>query len=203
MIKYIKWFVYAIVDLLFNIICYITNPIVVLFANELGELPGIFKWWAQWDNCLDIDWMVYEHHVPKFAEYDFNKHYHYIDEWDAEKIIGKHHGFVILLDDNFTIKERLQRYICRLIWMYRNCAYGFSYNVTGVKVDGADIRELKTYAKDGYMFKVSDNAWVLRYNGKSFIKGHHWKIFLGWKMQSVKSNEVSRCMLAFCINPLK
>ncbi len=203
MVKYLKWIVFAVIDVAFNAVCYVTNPIILLFADDMGNLPSIFVWWANWDDHLDVDWMVYEHHVPRFAEYDFNRHYRYHDEWEAEKLIGKHRGFVEMLDSNFTLKERFQRYVCRLAWMYRNCAYGFSYYVTGVDVCGADIKELATYAKDGYMFKTAPNAWVLRYNGKSFIKNHHWKVFLGWKMQSVKSTETSRCMLAFCVSPFK
>ena len=201
--KYLKWLLLAVVDVLFNIIAYITNPLVLLFADELGNLPGWALWWANWDDHLDVEWMISEHHVPKWAEYDFNKHYRYYSEWEALEKTGVFRGYVELLDPNFTLKERFQRYVCRLAWLYRNCAYGFSYYVTGVTVDGADIQELKTYAKDGYLFKTAPNAWVIRYNGKSFAKGHNWKIFLGWKMHSVQSNEISRCMLAFCVNPWK
>lgn len=199
---FLKWFVYAIIDLLFNAICYITNPIVVLFADDYGKLPSICRWWANWDDDLDVDWMVYDHHVPSFAEYDFNKHYRYHDEWEAEAITGKHHGFVELLDDNFTLWERFQRYVCRLAWIYRNCAYGFSYYVTGVTVDGADIVKHATFKKDGYLYYTAPNAWVYRYNQKSYGT-HKWKIFLGWKIQDFKSTETKRCMLAFCINPWK
>lgn len=201
--KYLKWLLLAVVDVLFNIIAYITNPLVLLFADELGNLPGWALWWANWDDHLDVEWMISEHHVPKWAEYDFNKHYRYYSEWEALEKTGVFRGYVELLDPNFTLKERFQRYVCRLAWLYRNCAYGFSYYVTGVTVNGADIQERKTYAKDGYLFKTAPNAWVIRYNGKSFAKGHNWKIFLGWKMHSVQSNEISRCMLAFCVNPWK
>ena len=201
--KYLKWLLLAVVDVLFNIIAYITNPLVLLFADELGNLPGWALWWANWDDHLDVEWMISEHHVPKWAEYDFNKHYRYYSEWEALEKTGVFRGYVELLDPDFTLKERFQRYVCRLAWLYRNCAYGFSYYVTGVTVNGADIQERKTYAKDGYLFKTAPNAWVLRYNGKSFAKGHNWKIFLGWKMHSVESTETTRCMLAFCINPWK
>ena len=60
MSKYLKWIVFAIIDVLFNIICYITNPFVLLFADELGNLPRIFLWWSNWDDHLDVDWM-HEH----------------------------------------------------------------------------------------------------------------------------------------------
>lgn len=35
---YMRWFLYAPLQLLIMIICYITNPIVVLFADKNGEL---------------------------------------------------------------------------------------------------------------------------------------------------------------------
>ena len=196
--KYLKWFILAIIDLLFNAICYLTNPFVLLFADEVGNLPAIFKWWSNWDDHLDVSWMVYGHHVPKFAEYDFNRHYKYIDEWQAEKTIGEHRGYVILLDPHFTLKERFQRYVCRLTWMYRNCAYGFSYWVTGIIVNEKDIR--KTINEKAYIFYETDDAFCLKYDRPSY-KNYHWKIFLGWKMQDVHG--IKRCMLAFCINPWK
>ena len=194
--KYIKWVLFAIVDLLFNVIAYITNPIIVLFCTSCGQLPEIMCWWANWDDGCDVEWMVTEHHVPSFAEYDFNKHYKYVDEWEAEQVIGHHHGFVIPKDMHFTFKEKLQRYVCRLAWLYRNCAYGFSYYVTGVTINEADIR--KTVDEDKYIFYETDDAFCLKYDRPSF-KDFHWEIFLGWKFQNVHGTE--RCMLAFRINP--
>lgn len=195
--KYIKWIIFAIIDLLFNIIAYITNPFVLLFADEVGNLPKIFLWWENWDDHLDVEWMISEHHVPKWAEYDFNRHYKYYSEWEADKIIGEHRGFVELLDPNFTLKERFQRYICRLVWLYRNCAYGFSYYVTGVDVHKSDIIKIRNNKDD--IFYITKYAWVIKYEKPSF-NNHHWEIFLGWKMQNV-TNETNRCMLAFRINP--
>ena len=197
--KYVKWFLFALLDIAFNVIAYLTNPIIVLFATECGELPSIFTWWANWDDGLDVEWMVTEHHVPSWAEYDFCRHYKYYDEWQAEKIIGKHHGFVVPLDTHFTLKERFQRYVCRLVWIYRNNAYGFSYYITGIDVYKADIIEVKTKEKDGYIYYKTDYAWVYKDERPSF-KDFHWDNFLGWKMQAVE-HDVERCMLAVRINP--
>ena len=195
--KYLKWILMAILDILFNIVAYLTNPFVLLFADEVGNLPSIFLWWSNWDDHLDVDWMVYEHHVPKFAEYDFNKHYKYHSEWEAEELIGEHRGYVDMLDPDFTLWERFQRYVCRLAWLYRNCAYGFSYHVTGVDVAKAEID--KVVNEDKYKFFTAPNAFVLKYDRPSFGE-RHWEIFLGWKMQNVEA-DVERCMLAFRINP--
>lgn len=129
-----KWIFCVPLELLATVIAYITNPIVCLFADERGNLPRLFYWWQTYDNCLDIDWLIYEHCVPKWAEYDFNKHYkyHLEQKFDDGTFIA---GYVDVIDGNFTFKEKVQRYFCRLTWLYRNCNYGFSYYVNGAKVD--------------------------------------------------------------------
>lgn len=217
----IIWFLRCIIDVLFNLICYITNPIVVLFANEVGELPPILVWWANWDDGLDVEWMITEHRVPKWAEYDFNRHYKYYSEWEAEEITGQHKGFVELLDPHFTLKERFQRYICRLVWIYRNCAYGFSYHVTGADIDGARvitkadcgtdkepyyIAHYKNWLLDPFCIFIgkgwctSNISW-LKWTGIN--KRFYLKIFLGYKFQHIQPNKKERAMLALFAWPFK
>jgi len=218
----IAWILYCILDIIFNLIAYLTNPIVVLFADEVGELPKIFTWWANWDDGLDVDWMVYEHHVPSWAEYDFNRHYKYHSEWDALKEKGIFHGYVDLLDPNFTLKERFQRYICRLVWIYRNCAYGFSYYVTGRDIDGDQVEYVINIDKPGnrqvffrYKHWLTYEPFVYyvmyKWNPKNvswlaWTKIDHWfylKLFFGWKFQSIKPGKKDRAMLALFAWPFK
>ena len=35
----LRYFIYLPLNLICMVLCYITNPFVVLFANEVGELP--------------------------------------------------------------------------------------------------------------------------------------------------------------------
>ena len=101
------------VAIFFQFLCYITNPIVVLFCDKYGNLPKIFRLWQTYDNCLDIDWMITEGVVPKIFRYDFKKHYkYYPEEKSNEELVP---GHVAILDDDFTFKERVQRYFCRLL----------------------------------------------------------------------------------------
>lgn len=197
--KYIKWLLFAVIDVVFNVICYITDPFVLLFADVYGNLPKIFLWWENWDDHLDIDWMVYEHHVPSFAEYDFNKHYRYHTPEEAEILIGEYRGYVDLLDGNFTLKERLQRYICRLWWLWRNNAYGFSYYVTGVDIYKADVVEVKTEEKDGYTWYLTDNAFCYK-DERPSVCGMCWDNYVGWKFRWL-DHDKQRCMLAFRVTP--
>lgn len=54
-----------------------------------------------------------------------------------------------LIDPNFTIKERILRYICRVLWLTRNCGYGFAYYIFGVTIDGTSMK--KVYGKYQYI----------------------------------------------------
>ena len=197
--KYLKFVLYAIVDILFNIVCYLTNPFVLLFADEVGNLPHIFCWWENWDDHLDISWMVDEHHVPSFAEYDFHRHYVYHTPDEALQLIGEYRGYVDLLDDNFTLKERFQRYVCRICWLYRNNAYGFSYYVAGITVNEADVTKIKTDEVDGYTWYVTDYAFCYKDMRPSFF-GMYWDNYIGWKFRWF-DDPTNRYMLALRITP--
>lgn len=211
----IIWAITLIFDILFNIICWFTNPIVCLFANSVGELPKIFYWWSQYDDGLDIEWFVSTEHLPSWMIYDFKKHYKYVDATPT--------SYVILLDPNFTIKERIQRYFCRLAWMYRNCAYGFSYSVTGRVIDGDKVIDLvPSYTIQGQKVTVRYyENWktfgpfcvygMIKWNPKN-INWLKWtgidrncllKIFLGYKFQSVEKCEKRRCMMVLDVNPFR
>ena len=214
------WFLSCIIDILFNIICYITNPIVCLFANEVGELPEKLYWWSNWDDGLDIEWMVTEHCVPKFVEYDFNKHYKYHSPSEVKAATGIEKGYVDLLDPNFTLKERFQRYVCRLVWMYRNCGYGFSYAVTGALIDyekiivemneGAGTREPLYFGHyedlffDPFCIKVG-KGWSfqdIKWLSWVPIKKHFLaEAYLGYKFYFMKPGEKERCMLTISAWP--
>ena len=200
--KYIKWLLYTIVDIIFNIIAYLTNPFVLLTADDLGNMSKIFdKFWNNWDDRLDIDWMIDEHHVWKWCEYDFHRHYVYHPPEEAEKTIGEYRGYVDLLDPNFTLWERVQRYFCRLIWLYRNNAYGFSYYVTGIDVNASDVVKVKTEEKDGYTWYVTDYAFCYKDERPSFF-GMKWDNYVGWKFKSM-DHPTERCMLAVRITPFQ
>ena len=71
-----SWLLYVCLDLIFTVLCYLTNWFVVIFADEKGQLPKVFKLWQTYDNPLDIRWQVLEV-VPKFLRYDFDSHYIY------------------------------------------------------------------------------------------------------------------------------
>lgn len=201
-----KWILQAIAEMFAMVVAYLTNWLVVLWADEYGNLPYCLRWWQTYDNTLDVEWMLAEHNVPKFALYDYQKHYRYHYEDKNEN--GFTAGYVELLDGHFTIKERIQRYICRVCWLYRNSNYGFSYYVNGRDVDGSSVKVIKTvnepnneqwfsYVPGG----VWDSTWCFYYC-KKYCKRFRLRIYLGWKLKGVTSGK-TRHMFAISVNPFK
>ena len=68
-----KWLIYAALQTICMVVCYLTNWIVVLFANEEGELPGSLRLWQTWDDTLDNETDIKR--MPKFLQYNWNDHY--------------------------------------------------------------------------------------------------------------------------------
>ena len=195
-----------------QLLCLVTNPIVVLFCDKYGNLPKIFRLWQTYDNCLDVDWMISEGVVPKVFRYNFNKHYKYYPESKTnDKMIP---GHVVILDDDFTLKEKVQRYFCRVLWLYRNSAYGFAYKLLGITYTGIHQHVLEndqTKGKQIFVSFLEDTSGAGRYfSVKSteywtcpFIeKRFRFDIYLGWKLSGTQEyTNKKRAMLAIRISP--
>jgi len=196
-----------ILEFIFMIFCGLTNPLVCLFADEYGWLPECLKFWQTYDNTLDVGWMVTEEgHIPNIFKYDYAKHYIYHFE---DKSAGQlKPGWVALIDPNFTIKEKIQRYFCRLCWLYRNCNYGFSYYFNGRDYNGLDnivvvksqdsINETwLSYIDNGS--NIFKRTWCL-YIVRQWCSKFTVRIYLGWKLKHCTEPYNARAMIAMHVN---
>lgn len=166
---YIKYLIFSICQLLCMLLCYLTNWLVVLFADSHGELPRIFKLWQTWDSSLDNRTYITED-CPAFLRYDFDRYY---------TVYTKPIGYgrskkCVTIKEPFPLKLRFKRYLARTFWLYRNCGYGFAFYLFGVDTDPKTIR------RKGKHFAIASNAF--RYK-KDDVINQHWKwcIYLGWK----------------------
>ena len=180
------WFFLWPLSVVVSIVCYLTNPFVVLFADNCGELHGFLKLWQTWDDCLDVEFFVKEK-VPKAFRYDFDKHYISIRDQPPDLIkYGRTKGAVICINNNWTIKERLQRYCCRVLWLTRNCAYGFAFYVFGRFTRATDIVKIKNGVCYDSSKSVVLRPWkvhVMPTIGNVLID-----IFLGWKINEAEDS---------------
>ena len=128
---------------------------------------------------MDVQCFVKEV-VPECLRYDFDKHYRSSRETNATLAsVGRDKGCVEIIDGNFTNHERWQRYLCRVLWLYRNCAYGFAFYLFGRVVNGSDMTMLKFEDNFAVGYDKTKNIivrpWIFYY------EKHHINVFLGWK----------------------
>lgn len=166
---YLKYSIFAFCQLICMGLCYLTNPIVVLFADKDGELPAFLKLWQTWDSSLDNrQYVLYD--CPKWLSYDF-------DEYYDTAIMCIRHGRskkIVLAKKPFPKRLWLKHYLNRVFWTYRNCGYGFAFYLFGVDTKPETIR------RKGEHFSICSNAF--RYKNDSPISKHlRWCIYLGWK----------------------
>lgn len=189
-----RWFLYAPLQLLIMIICYITNPIVVLFADKNGELHGFLRKWQTFDDSCDSEDCVTKY-VPDWMRYDFCKYY-----W-AEKRYDPNYGRVMKRSINIAslpLIDKLKRYCCRLFWLSRNCAYGFALDWFGATINPDGVVVIDDYNVGEFernILVTRDLKYWKIYNSMRILNtNYRWKIYLGWKIHNVQS--IHRAMLA-------
>ena len=194
-----KWFILAPLNMICAVLCYLTNPLIVLLADENGELHGVFRYWQTWDDSLDSAYFMHNVIPQMFPilDYSYDSHYaHHVDATHELAALGRTRNYSTLIKP-LTTTERLKRYACRVLWLYRNNAYGFAFYLFGRDVDGGDMIMKSTgdvvrgYSREGSMW---NKAWIYKNTAKIFWRVH-WEIFLGWKIDYHEAG-VKRAMLA-------
>lgn len=181
-----RYLLYAVLQIICMILCYLTNWLVVLFSDEEGELSGILHLWQTWDDTLDNPSFINDS-LPKFLNYGWYSHY------EKYSIVDKYNRKVYKerLIKGFTVKDRLKRYICRVLWLYRNCGYGFAYYIFGRNI----TQPIHVSYKDKRYYAVDYNGvWVFK-NDSHIVGNWYWKIYLGWKID-IHSTVNHRAMIA-------
>lgn len=190
----LKWCLYLIPSIIFTIICYLTNWLVVLFADKDGELHGILRYWQTWDNSLNPSECITM--LPGFLTswYDghYQEHFAYIGELAD---LGRGRWYTVCYNDDFTIWQRITRYISRVYWLMRNSAGGFSFYILG-----ADYNPLHEWYRydNGEVQKMTDlddpEVWSYCNSSKIFWRVY-WNVYLGWKLPA-SANVLTRSMIA-------
>lgn len=186
----LKWLLYVIPSFIFTILCYLTNPIIVLFADDDGELHGFLHYWQTWDNPTNPSDLLTI--LPSCMTTWYDGHYeeYYASIGELARL-GRGRWYTKCYNHTFTTKERVMRYLCRVYWLTRNSAYGFCFYLLG-----ADQNPYHTWASDGYMTMDIDDTSMWQYtNSDRIFWKLYWNINLGWKLRS-DAQMTTRCMIA-------
>lgn len=190
-----RWLLYLIPSLLSSVLCYLTNWLVVPFADKNGELPWPLHLWQTWDNSVFCSDSVEV--APKFLQYDWPKHYReYKDTTQLLRSWNRDRWFVECIDDDFTFIERVKRYLCGVLWLMRNNAYGFAFYLLGATV--TPLLYIKRSENTIYAEEMQGDAWMYKNDAPIFsLFGWtvYWNNLLGWKI-AVGEEYDTRAMIA-------
>ncbi len=193
----IQWIVYSPISLFFYIVALVINPILPLFADIRGELPGTLgRLFQTWDNSLDCSDTV--DILPSWLMKYWSKHYvEHKDTTPELERVGQSRWFVECINTDFTIWERICRYIARTYWLYRNASYGVNFwylgeiSPAGHLVDKGHVTVDERLGLSGvFAYKNSDlilKLWKLSIN---------WNIYIGWKLAD------KECLCMYACRPI-
>jgi len=195
----VLWFLYFLLSLVCMILCYLTNPFVVPFCDLNGELPRFLKYWQTWDNSVFCRESV--ENAPEFLRYYWAKHYtEHLDSDPYLQSVNRSRWYVSCIDPNFTLWERIQRYFCGVLWLTRNCSYGFSFYMLGVNV--SPILQITTSENTVSVWEIlaGNLCGAFMYKNTAPIFSAfgwtvHWNNLIGWKIDT-DANVTTRAMIA-------
>lgn len=168
----LRWILYFIPALVVEVFCYLTNPIAALFTyrerrfdtvKRLGSikatLPRDYLWLSLWqthDNAADEWWYgVYnEAHWFRFAQ-----------NWTQ----GDY-------DNSWWI-----RYYCRLMWLYRNNAYGWLYAIFSRPKETALNTRVYGTEYQGFWLQLKTYPSSFQFEFQVPLGARYLSVNIGWK----------------------
>lgn len=169
------WLAFFIPAILIELVCYVLNPIVCLFVRKEPRTDRV-KRIDNKEHTLDREYLI----KPLMW---FQTHDNALDEyWYG--LFTKDSIFSAIRNAtqaDYDSKWWL-RYICRVLWLSRNTAYGFHYNL----FSRPNEEDLKVYTKGTkkktfwYELAIRKSSWQLEANiPVGFNK--YMSINIGWK----------------------
>lgn len=168
--KYLFWLVLFIPAIIIELFCWITAPIACLFVRKELRTDRVkrlnnetltfdreyliypFSLWATHDNAVDEMWW------GKFSH-----------PWIDNKSQFEY--------DN----SRWLRYVCRVLWVWRNTAYGFHYEYFGRPVEDSVVYT-KGIKNTGFWYKLQVRTSSFQLQAQIPTGGKTYQdINLGWK----------------------
>jgi len=173
------WLLYFIPALVVEIFCYLTNPIVALFVTKELRTDRVkrepfnngtytfdreylikpLRWWQTHDNAVDEWW---------YGGFNDKSHFKFLREATQQDY-----------DNSWWI-----RYCCRVMWMYRNNAYGFMYNLFSRPLEfDPKLYEhgIEDSGKFWYLLAVYPSSFKLEVQIPIWKTNRYMTINMGWK----------------------
>ena len=175
----VVWLLYFIPALVVEVMCYLLNPVAALFTTSELRTDRVKR--SPWDNgtfTFDRDYLI------KPLRW-FQTHDNAVDEWWYGAFNTTSH-FKFLREasqEDYDNSWRI-RYCCRVMWMYRNNAYGFLYNLFSRPLEErVDFKEygIEDSGKLWYLLQIYPSSWKLEIQIPIWKTNRYMSVNCGWK----------------------
>lgn len=166
----VRWILYFIPSFVIEFICYFLAPFVALFITQETRTDRVKRLGNQQVTMLR-DYLV----KPL---YYFQTHDNAVDEWwyGAYNESWWNQDWTQATYDS----SRIMRWFCRVMWLWRNCGYGFLYNWLSVPVEPlVKVCEKGTEQSFWYRLEKYENSFKLELTIPIF--SHYYSMNIGWK----------------------
>lgn len=168
------WLIYFIPAIVIELLCYILAPLVACFVRTEPRHDVVKRHNKQFVT-LPRDYLI----KPL---YWFQTHDNAVDEW-WYGVYNKDHWFAFAR--NWTQadydRSRFIRYYCRVMWLWRNCAYGFHYALFSRQKEV--LGQVYTAGVEGNGFWCQLNVYPKSFQLQCHVPlgARYLSINIGWK----------------------
>lgn len=167
------WLLYFIPALVIELVCYLLAPIVACFVTSRLRTDYVKRWRVEAGTFRD--------YIIK-PLYWFQTHDNAVDEW-WYGMYNTDHWFAFARAWSQTDYDRsaLIRYYCRLMWLWRNCAYGFHYALFSRPKETASRVYSKGVEGVGFWYELKLFKSSFQFECQVPLGARYLTINIGWK----------------------
>jgi hypothetical protein len=172
----LKWFILLPLSILVEVVCYILNPVVCLFTRKEVRtdrakiLGGVVT--------MPRDYLL------KPLMY-FQTHDNAVDEWWYDGYaLDSHFKWLREATQKDYVSSWWLRYVCRVMWLYRNNAYGFLFYWFGTPIEPLEKEVVKGVEDSGKFwmnYKQYKSSFQLEMQLPILFTKRFYSLNIGWK----------------------
>lgn len=168
------WLLYFVPALAIELLCYVLAPVLAIFVTY-GYRTDVVKRLNKQEHTLLREYLI----KPL---YWFQTHDNAVDEW-WYGMYNVDHWFEFAR--NWTQEDYdnspLIRYYCRVMWLWRNCAYGFHYNLFSRAKEYASSMAIHGIEDEGFWYQLQLFESSFQLEAHIPVGPKYISINIGWK----------------------
>jgi len=171
-----QWLLYFIPAILIELVCYILAPLVAFFVTTENRHDKVKR--------IGGGYITMKRDYIVRPLYWFQTHDNAVDEW-WYGVYNIDHWFAFAR--NWTQSDydnsRFIRYYCRVMWLWRNCAYGFHYALFSKPKELPNAVYERGIEGQGFwmLLQLFNSSWQFECHVPLRYIGRYISINIGWK----------------------